>query len=278
MTVMTRRPILHAAHSTSTDQGLKGACTANDVDLFFAEGDSQDAAERREHAKEICALCPIREQCLTEAMERFEQHGVWGGLTERERSNLRRRQARGAARAAAVDPRDAEEFLNGQRASLSSHEEDLAAILFAVGQGLTYREIDKARGKPQDATATFVSRERKRYAQEGKPFPSELQRTAVKLSGEQAREIREQYAAGDVTMLKLAGRWDVSRNTISHVVSGATHKGAGGPIAQQRSETSVKASREYMCGHASGSMAARNEQHLSLSEREINRDEMESVA
>ena len=32
-----------------------------------------------ELAKELCASCPIREQCLSEAIKRGEPHGVWGG-------------------------------------------------------------------------------------------------------------------------------------------------------------------------------------------------------
>ena len=30
-------------------------------------------------AKKLCADCPIREECLTAALERHEPHGVWGG-------------------------------------------------------------------------------------------------------------------------------------------------------------------------------------------------------
>jgi WhiB family redox-sensing transcriptional regulator len=30
-------------------------------------------------AKELCATCPIREACLSAALERGEPHGVWGG-------------------------------------------------------------------------------------------------------------------------------------------------------------------------------------------------------
>ena len=30
-------------------------------------------------AKELCASCPIRQDCLSEALQRGEPHGVWGG-------------------------------------------------------------------------------------------------------------------------------------------------------------------------------------------------------
>jgi WhiB family redox-sensing transcriptional regulator len=32
-----------------------------------------------ELAKELCAACPIRDECLSEALQRGEPHGVWGG-------------------------------------------------------------------------------------------------------------------------------------------------------------------------------------------------------
>ncbi|WP_017585187.1 WhiB family transcriptional regulator [Nocardiopsis ganjiahuensis] len=43
-------------------------------DLFFAETPAEV-----EEAKAICGACPIREQCLAEALERREPWGVWGG-------------------------------------------------------------------------------------------------------------------------------------------------------------------------------------------------------
>ena len=43
-------------------------------ELFFAShGLALDLA------KKLCADCPIREECLTAALERGEPHGVWGG-------------------------------------------------------------------------------------------------------------------------------------------------------------------------------------------------------
>ncbi|MUL39865.1 WhiB family transcriptional regulator [Streptomonospora sp. PA3] len=43
-------------------------------DLFFAEAPAEVEA-----AKEICQDCPVREQCLADALERREPWGVWGG-------------------------------------------------------------------------------------------------------------------------------------------------------------------------------------------------------
>lgn len=45
-------------------------------------------------AKATCRRCPIKIECLTHALETGEASGVWGGLTERERTNLNYRRYR----------------------------------------------------------------------------------------------------------------------------------------------------------------------------------------
>jgi WhiB family redox-sensing transcriptional regulator len=49
-------------------------CRSNDPELFFAESPADV-----EFAKSICTECPIREACLSGALERKEPWGVWGG-------------------------------------------------------------------------------------------------------------------------------------------------------------------------------------------------------
>jgi len=43
---------------------------------------------RERKAKQICARCPVLEQCRQHALTVHERYGVWGGLTETERSCL----------------------------------------------------------------------------------------------------------------------------------------------------------------------------------------------
>ena len=67
------------------------ACIDVDAELFFpvAEtGPVYDAQVAR--AKAVCAGCPVRRDCLAEALTRIP-YGIAGGLTERERAELRRR-------------------------------------------------------------------------------------------------------------------------------------------------------------------------------------------
>jgi WhiB family redox-sensing transcriptional regulator len=48
-----------------------------------------DEGAHGEAGKKICAGCPVRDACLTDALERHEMHGTWGGATERVRRHLR---------------------------------------------------------------------------------------------------------------------------------------------------------------------------------------------
>lgn len=60
-------------------------CAQTDPEVFFPEQGGSTRA-----AKAVCAACPVRDECLAYALERREQHGVWGGTTELERRRLRR--------------------------------------------------------------------------------------------------------------------------------------------------------------------------------------------
>jgi WhiB family redox-sensing transcriptional regulator len=56
-----------------------------DPDELFVQG----AAQNR--AKVVCATCPVRTECLADALDNKVEYGVWGGMTERERRALLRR-------------------------------------------------------------------------------------------------------------------------------------------------------------------------------------------
>lgn len=59
-------------------------CRGVDPDLFFTE-----RGESTREAKEVCAGCAVRSECLEYAMGVPERFGIWGGLSERERRRLR---------------------------------------------------------------------------------------------------------------------------------------------------------------------------------------------
>jgi WhiB family transcriptional regulator, redox-sensing transcriptional regulator len=61
------------------------ACRTGDPDALFVRGAQQNVAKR------ICRSCPVRIECLVEALDKRTEFGVWGGMTERERRALLRR-------------------------------------------------------------------------------------------------------------------------------------------------------------------------------------------
>ncbi|MFE9921607.1 WhiB family transcriptional regulator [Streptomyces sp. NPDC005774] len=67
----------------------EAACAGVDPRAFYAEG--HHAVEQVAAAKRICALCPVRPQCAEMAITSGEKWGVWGGMTQTELRQRRRR-------------------------------------------------------------------------------------------------------------------------------------------------------------------------------------------
>lgn len=62
------------------------ACQTADPDLFFPISACGPALAQVAQAKAICAGCQVRRECLAFAVRTRQVHGVWGGLSEHERS------------------------------------------------------------------------------------------------------------------------------------------------------------------------------------------------
>ncbi|MEW2426249.1 WhiB family transcriptional regulator [Streptomyces sp. NPDC017943] len=60
-------------------------CQQGDSEVLFADGAAQSLAIT------VCSRCPVRTECLAHALDHRISHGVWGGMTERERRALLRR-------------------------------------------------------------------------------------------------------------------------------------------------------------------------------------------
>lgn len=71
----------------------RAACRHSDPDLFFPSGTTGAALEEIRAAKALCAACPVQQQCLAFALETNQDAGVWGGASEEERRELRRKVA-----------------------------------------------------------------------------------------------------------------------------------------------------------------------------------------
>jgi len=69
------------------------ACRGSDLEVFFP-GRGESAGP----ARQVCAACPVRQPCLDYAITNRIVHGIWGGLTERERRALQSRWVRASRR------------------------------------------------------------------------------------------------------------------------------------------------------------------------------------
>lgn len=75
----------------------RALCRGADANLFFPPQSpelKEERLAREAQAKEICARCPVRRECLAFALATREPHGIWGGLNEVERRQLQTREQR----------------------------------------------------------------------------------------------------------------------------------------------------------------------------------------
>jgi WhiB family redox-sensing transcriptional regulator len=66
------------------------ACRNSDPEMF---NPSPHDLRGIEAARKMCGRCPIRQDCLELALNTRNAQGIWGGLTQRERTVYRRQQA-----------------------------------------------------------------------------------------------------------------------------------------------------------------------------------------
>lgn len=87
---MTARPTFSDVFLAATTPGpwtRHANCRGVDPQLFFPERGASLA-----EAKAVCADCKVRAECLEYGID--QHFGIWGGLSERERRQLRRQRRR----------------------------------------------------------------------------------------------------------------------------------------------------------------------------------------
>lgn len=77
-------PEAHGPRASPLNWRIRAACRDVDPERLFVRGKDQHRAKR------VCGGCPVRTECLAEALDRRIEFGVWGGMTERERRALLR--------------------------------------------------------------------------------------------------------------------------------------------------------------------------------------------
>lgn len=65
------------------DWRSEALCAQADPERWFP-----DKGGNPKPALAICAVCPVREQCLAHALANNETYGIWGGKTARQRQEL----------------------------------------------------------------------------------------------------------------------------------------------------------------------------------------------
>jgi WhiB family redox-sensing transcriptional regulator len=70
-------------HQAQSGWESRASCRDADSEIFFAPAGIQEHS-----AKAVCRTCPVRWECLAYALRHRVEHGVWGGLTERERRKV----------------------------------------------------------------------------------------------------------------------------------------------------------------------------------------------
>jgi WhiB family transcriptional regulator, redox-sensing transcriptional regulator len=67
----------------------RAACRGQETEAFFPPRGGDVSGP-----KAVCAACPVRQECLEYALDNRDKFGVWGGLTEMERREIRRERKR----------------------------------------------------------------------------------------------------------------------------------------------------------------------------------------
>lgn len=60
------------------------ACKGMDVNMFFPEPGFNGNADAQK-ARAICATCPVKQQCLDDAIIYQYEQGIFGGMSQKER-------------------------------------------------------------------------------------------------------------------------------------------------------------------------------------------------
>lgn len=154
-------------------------------------------------------------------------------------------------------------FMEGFRLEQFTDAEFLTAVRQCAAAGMACPDIDVLRGWSKKTTENRLNRLRKQYERAGWAFPDLGFAKAPAFTEQQVVDIRERSAAGTPDV-QLAVAFDVTRETIRSIVRGQRYAQYGGPIRGTRSAKSLKASREYMCGHAANAQAALNQNKMEV--------------
>lgn len=73
------------SQTEENDWTRKAKCRGLPNNWFFPEPNDGEATA----AKDVCRRCLVRLECLDFALRTSQKHGIWGGLSERERRRVK---------------------------------------------------------------------------------------------------------------------------------------------------------------------------------------------
>lgn len=82
---------IHAPAGLDNEWMRRAACLDEEPEVFFPPGPS--ALEHINEAKAVCRTCPVIADCLRVALADPTLVGVWGGTSEAQRAEMRRKRA-----------------------------------------------------------------------------------------------------------------------------------------------------------------------------------------
>jgi DNA-binding CsgD family transcriptional regulator len=153
-----------------------------------------------------------------------------------------------------VDEVAVSHFVRGLQADVTDVE-FLEAVQRCAARGVSLADVNRMHGWQAKTAENRVNRIKKRYQRSGRVFPSLALNRGPTFTEELVVRIREKAYAG-TSNIELALTYGTTRETIRAIATGLRYPEYGGPIRAGRTASSVKASREYMRGHADGSEAA----------------------
>lgn len=74
---------------------VDAACKDSDPEIFFPVATAGQVAEKQMRAaKVVCWTCPVRAECLEDALASGQDYGIWGGVSETDRRLIAKKQGR----------------------------------------------------------------------------------------------------------------------------------------------------------------------------------------
>ncbi|MFK4103157.1 WhiB family transcriptional regulator [Streptomyces sp. NPDC019531] len=77
-----------ASTGAATAERAEPLCAGSDPSLFFLDGLGPAVDSQVTETKRVCFACPVRLNCLTDAIRFDAEEGIWAGFTPRERKRL----------------------------------------------------------------------------------------------------------------------------------------------------------------------------------------------